>query len=581
MTATTTKTRTSLGGLLIEQGIINQQQLDEALAAQGALGLPLGETLIRLGMVTPSQVFPVLQSQMNVPWADLSEGLVDPRVVPMIPRDKAERYGVLALFRVRETLTVAMSDPRAIFVIDELENLTGLRLLPVLVSQTDLRKATERCYAETAFHEEVDVDDGPDPTTRDATTQQAGVEITEKRSDESPVVTLVNAILSKAVGDRASDVHIEPGRDTLSVRFRIDGELYEVMTPKLGLHAALISRLKVMTKMDIAEHRRPQDGRTMVMVDGREIDIRASCMPTTRGEKMALRLLDRESVRFDLNEMGMGRQMRSQIDDILASPSGMILVTGPTGSGKTTTLYCLLSMIRGVERNVVSVEDPVEYDFDYVNQVQVNESIGLGFASILRTFLRQDPDYIMVGEIRDLDTAKMAVQAALTGHLVLSTLHTNDSVATIARLVNIGVDPMMLSAGIKAIIAQRLVRTNCPKCTEIESPSDEYLKSWGLDPSSEYQFSRGKGCSHCFGTGLRGRVAIYEVLTLTDELRHAIGERAGVEQLRKLARECGMSNLYGEGVSLVAAGRTTMDEVLSVVDVEQSRSGKRGEHDGD
>jgi len=573
MTATTTTKKTSLGGLLIERGIINEQQLDEALAAQGPLGLPLGETLIHLGMVAPAQVFPVLQSQMNVPWADLTEGLVDPRIVPMIPRDKAERYGVLALFRVRDTLTVAMSDPRAIFVIDELENLTGLRLLPVLVSQTDVRKATQRFYAETAFHEEVEAAKTPDAKTRDGA-KQSSDEITEQRSDESPVVTLVNAILSKAVGDRASDVHIEPGRETLSVRFRIDGELHEVMTPKLALQSALISRLKVMTKMDIAEHRKPQDGRTMVVVAGREIDIRASCMPTTRGEKMALRLLDRQSVRFDLNEMGMGPKMRSQIDDILASPSGMILVTGPTGSGKTTTLYCLLSMIRGVARNVVSVEDPVEYDFDYVNQVQVNESIGLGFASILRTFLRQDPDYIMVGEIRDIDTAKMAVQAALTGHLVLSTLHTNDSVATIARLVNIGVDPMMLSASIKAIIAQRLVRTNCPKCSETETPSDEYLKSWGLDPSSEYQFTRGKGCSHCFGTGLRGRIAIYEVLTLTDALRHAIGEHAGVEELRRLARDCGMSNLYREGVSLVSLGRTTMDEVLSVVDVEQSQSEK-------
>jgi len=558
----------SLGELLIERGVISSEQLEQALAAQGSLGLPLGETVIRLGMAKPSQVFPILESQLNVPWADLSEGLVDPRIVTLIPRDKAERYGVLAMFRVRRDLTVAISDPRAIFVIDELEQLTGLRLLPVLVSQTDVRQAINRYYAETAFETTTEAadarleDDSAEVNT--ARTEVRG-SLTTEEPQANPIVNLVNVILADAIREHASDVHVEPSRDHVSIRLRIDGELREVMTPKLTLHPALISRLKVMTRMDIAEHRRPQDGRTMITVEGREIDVRASCMPTTRGEKMALRLLDRENVTFDLDRLGMRQGIRERLEQVMARPSGMILATGPTGSGKTTTLYCLLDRLRGIERNVVSVEDPVEYDLEYVNQVQVNEAIGLTFASILRTFLRQDPDFIMVGEIRDLETAKMAVQAALTGHMVLSTLHTNDAIGTIARLANIGVDPMMVAAALNAIIAQRLVRTVCPKCAAPDRPTEEMIAGWGVDPHAPRQFMHGKGCSHCFGTGLRGRVGIYELLVVDDALRRAIGEGAGIENLRNVARKSGMADLYSEGVALACAGRTTMQEVLSVV----------------
>ncbi len=568
MTVATAKA--SLGELLIERGIVTQEQLTEALATQASLGLPLGETLIRLGMAKPSQVFPVLQSQLNVPWADLSEGLVDTRVVRLIPQSKAERYGVLAMFRVRNRMTVAMSDPRAIFVIDEFEQMTGFTVQPVLVSQTDVRSAIKRYYAELAFESEEDAAVSGSivgsALQDEEAASVAAVAMKEEVDDKSPIVNLVNVILTNAAREGASDVHIEPARKNICVRYRIDGALREVMTPKLALMPALISRLKVMTKMDIAEHRRPQDGRTMIRVDSRQVDVRASCMPTTGGEKMALRLLDRDGVRLNLEDLGMRQEMRERLQGILAKPHGMILATGPTGSGKTTTLYCLLDTLRGVERNVVSIEDPVEYELDYVNQVQVNESIGLTFASVLRTFLRQDPDYIMVGEIRDQETAKMAVQAALTGHLVLSTLHTNDSVATVARLMNIGIDPMMLAAGLTAIIAQRLVRTNCPKCTQPDHPSAEVVAAWRIVGEGPHHFKRGTGCAHCFGTGLRGRMAIYELLTVTEDLKIAIGEGAGIEHLRSIAKNCGLSGLAAEGGLWAAAGRTTMEEVLSVVD---------------
>lgn len=558
--------------MLIEQRVITQAQLEEALASQKSLGLPLGETLIQLQFATPSQIFPVLESQMNVPWVDLSDGSVDPRVVPTIPQEKAERHGVLALFRVRDQLTVAMCDPRAIFVIDELEQETGLRLLPVLVSQTDVRRAIARYYAETAFDENVEspppaVGEKPaesslsDPSFRAANVGEVG-------GDASPLVNLVNVMLCNAVREHASDVHVEPGLEHISVRYRIDGELHEVMTPKLSLHAALISRLKVMTRMDIAERRRPQDGRTMVAVEGRQIDVRASCMPTVRGEKMALRLLDRESATLDFERLGMGEQIRVTLRELLAKPNGMILVTGPTGSGKTTSLYAMLNELRGVSHNVVSVEDPVEYELEYVNQVQVNEPIGLTFASILRTILRQDPDYIMVGEIRDLDTAKMAIQSALTGHLVLTTLHTNDAVSAVTRLINIGVDAHMVGASLNAVMAQRLVRTVCPKCAAPDPPASELLTRWGLNPNGKYQFRRGAGCPHCYGTGLRGRVGVYELLVLDETLRAAVARDEGLESLRRLARRSGMAEIAAEGIALAAAGRTTMNEILSVITVD-------------
>ncbi len=570
----------SLGALLIEQGVIESAHLDEALAAQKSLGLPLGETLIRLGLATPSEVFPVLQSQMNVPWADLSLGVVDPEVVSLISREKADRYGVLSLFRVRENLTVAMHDPRAIFVIDELEHLTGLRVLPVLVSQTDVRRAISEYYTQAALEAvEGDADEMSPMSQREESfsTDLSRSDSSSDSGETSPVVQLVNLIISNAVKENASDVHIEPGRDTISVRFRIDGELHQVMTPKLSLHPSLISRLKVMTRMDIAEHRRPQDGRMRITTDGREIDVRASCMPTTCGEKMALRILDRQRLNFDLNELGMQPGTRSVLDDVLSHPHGMVLVTGPTGSGKTTTLYCLLDQLRGESRNIVSVEDPVEYDFEYVNQVQVNEAIGLNFAGALRTFLRQDPDYIMVGEIRDLDTARVAVQSALTGHLVLSTLHTNDAVSSIARLINIGVDPSMVAAGVTAVIAQRLLRSNCPKCTVPDHPSEETLRLWGIAPSAEHRFMRGAGCAHCFGTGLRGRLGVYAVFVMDDVLRAAISDGASTETLQEIARSGGLRGLYSEGVDLVTSGKTTMNELVSVVPPESlMTSGEEG-----
>ena len=453
-----------LGEALVAAGLLQREDLQGSLAQQTTSGRRLGELLIEVGLIEEDRLLPFLGRRLGVPGVKLREGMIDPRVVRILPRAVSERLCALAMFHVRNTLTVAMTDPQDLLQIDELEQLTQLRVRPVLALRSSIEKLIPRCYEEDFHVNEVSasVDDASVEVQSDIVRVDLN-DLTEQ-ADGSPIISLVNYILVHAVRQGASDIHIEAGRKHSSVRFRVDGRLREVLRPRGDFHAALISRLKVMARMDIAEHRRPQDGRVHVIVEGKEIDLRASTLPTVLGEKIVLRVLDSTNVTFRLSDLGVGGQQQRDIESMLHRPHGLVLVTGPTGSGKTTTLYSALEMIKDVHTNIVTVEDPVEYSLDMVNQVHAAQGSQITFASALRAILRQDPDVIMIGEIRDTETAEIAIQAALTGHLVLSTLHTNDSAGAITRLRDMGIASYKISASLVGVVAQRLLRTVCPKC---------------------------------------------------------------------------------------------------------------------
>ncbi len=556
--------RSPLGQRLINAKLIGENELETALSRQAESGQRLGETLLDMGMVTEDELLPFIEAQLGVPAVRLREGLLDPHAVHLLPRQFAERLGVIALFRVRNELTVVSDDPLDLEKVDRIERTTGLTVRPVFGFKIAIERMMRRAY-EDDFHVDAvtaDLDDAAIELRADAA--DVDVASVHQLVEGSPVINLVNYLVLQAVRKNASDIHIEPGRKFATVRYRVDGQLVEVLRPRRDIYPAIVSRIKVMAKMDIAEHRIPQDGRCQVVADGKEVDLRISTLPTVLGEKVVLRVLDKQRLTFNLDELGMPPAVLDVVKKLLRKPYGLMLVTGPTGSGKTTTLYSALELIKSVHRNIVTVEDPVEYQIELVNQVQIESVRGVTFAGALRSILRQDPDVIMVGEIRDAETAQVAVQAALTGHLVLSTLHTNDSAGAVLRMMDMGVESYKLAAALVGVVAQRLVRTICPHCRTTFYPTAEYLEAIHFHGDKRRSFSRGEGCRECFDTGFHGRKGIYEVLPCEGELRGIVARDPSLDLIRKWQTEQGHKSLLDSGLRLAELEETSLEEVARV-----------------
>lgn len=553
-----------LGEHLVQAGLLTGSDLQEALQQHSSKNSQLGETLLEMGFVEEDTLLLFLGQQLGVPGVRLRSGLVDPTVVRMIPRTKAEAFSALALFKVRGRLTVAMAEPANLRHLDELERVTGMPIRPVLAMRSAIDRILAHCYEENFAVDAITADLDQNSIEIQADSIDVSLADVESLTDGSPIINLVNYIIVHAIRQKASDIHIEAGQQSSLVRFRVDGHLREILRPRREFHPAMISRIKVLAKMDISEHRMPQDGRVHLTVDGREIDLRISTLPTILGEKIVMRVLDRKNVTFYLDRLGMPEGALIKTKGLLARPHGLILTTGPTGSGKTTTLYSAVELIKSIKRNVVTVEDPVEYQLDLINQVQVSNTKTMKFSDALRSILRQDPDVIMVGEIRDGETAAIAIQAALTGHLVLSTLHTNDSFSAVTRLLDMGIEPFKLAAGLLGVIAQRLVRTICPSCKTSYYPSPDQLDAIRYRGDRRRQFTRGQGCRDCYDTGFRGRTGIYEVFAIDREVRELISSNASVEALRTYHRQLGHGSLLDEGILLAEAGRTSLDEIIEV-----------------
>ncbi len=559
---------TPLGERLIQAGALTADELEVALGKHANTNGRLGETLLELGFIDEESLLRALGQQFAVAAVRLRDGLVDPAAVRLLPRPKAHDLCALAMFRVRDTLSVAMAEPQNLRQTDELERLTGLRIKPVLALRSAIEAMIPRCYEEDFAVDAIAADLDPDAVELQQDTVDIDLGDLESLADGSPIVNLVNFMIVNALRQKASDIHVEPGHRCSTIRFRVDGHLREVLRPRRDFHPALISRLKVMAKLDIAEHRVPQDGRIHVLVEGREIDLRISTLPTILGEKVVMRILDRRNVTFNLDDLGVPAPLLSQTKQMLARPHGLILVTGPTGSGKTTTLYSAIELIKSVQRNIVTVEDPVEYQLEQINQVPVGRSKTMNFPTALRAILRQDPDVIMVGEIRDAETAAVAIQAALTGHLVLSTLHTNDSFSAVTRLADMGIEPFKIAAALVGVVAQRLVRMVCPQCKTSYYPDAAQLATIGYRGDTRRQFTHGEGCRECHDTGFRGRIGIYEVLTARRSLRQLISEGASVDALRRAHQEAGGTLLMEAGIAMAELGKTSLDEVIRVAHVE-------------
>jgi len=559
--------RKLLGEILVSQGRITPDQLRDLLRLQKETSRQLGQVLIDSEIVTQEELTQILGAQLGIPHIWLRKGLVDPRIVHLFPKEKAVQYQVIPMFRIHKVLTLATTDPNIIFVFDEVSKMTGLEVQPVLCRADDIMDAINECYREEVSMDDVmtSFDDSEIELVESMAEQDIGV--LSDMAEGSPVVNLTNMILLKSVRDGSSDIHLEPHREKFQVRIRIDGVLYEMMAPKIEMHPAVVSRLKVMANLDIAERRLPQDGRIQINVDGRTIDLRFSSMPGIHGEKVVLRILDKSKAILDINKLGFDEETSVQFKSFLGRSHGLILVCGPTGSGKTTTLYSALSMLNNAEKNIITIEDPVEYQLAGINQNQVKEAIGLNFAVFLKHALRQDPDIILVGEIRDKETAETAVQASLTGHLVLSTLHTNDSPSTITRLLEMGVEPYLISSSLVAAMSQRLVRTICPECKTSYFPPKNVLKELGLDETKQIRFSRGKGCSACYDSGFKGRFGVYEILEMDEGLQGLIVQNPTVDAIQNYLKTTDHQTLRDYGYKKVVDGMTTIDEVQRVTTV--------------
>ncbi len=562
-----------LGEMLIKAGLINQDQLDKTLEYQKVNGGKLGYNLVKLGIVLEEDITRLLSQQYGVPSISIKDMEIDEAVVRLIPSEVAQKYLIMPVRRKGATLTLAMVDPTNVFAMDDIKFMTGYNVDPVVASEITIKDAIDKYYGSSHQLELKKVMDEMSETEAENfelldDEEDVDVARLESASEEAPVVKLVNLILTDSIKRGASDIHIEPYEREFRCRYRIDGVLYEIMNPPMKLRDAIISRLKIMAKLDIAEKRLPQDGRIKIKMKlqgkNKEMDYRVSVLPTLFGEKIVLRLLDKENLMLDMTRLGFESEALSKFEKAIFKPYGMVLVTGPTGSGKTNTLYSSMARVNTPETNIMTAEDPVEFNLHGINQVQMKEQIGLNFASALRAFLRQDPNIILVGEIRDFETAEIAVKAALTGHLVLSTLHTNDAPSTINRLMNMGIEPFLVATSVNLICAQRLVRRICSKCKEeVHMPAPALLDiGFGEEEAGKIKLYKGKGCPQCNNTGYKGRVGLYEVMDITDSLREMILCGASALELRKQAVEEGMDTLRGSGLCKLREGVTTVEEVL-------------------
>jgi type IV pilus assembly protein PilB len=554
-----------LGNILVERGYISVEQLQAALEEQRkGTGKLLGEILTERGFCTDDQVIECLATVYGVPYAKLEPRLADPKAIDVLPREYIEKNLVFPLYKIRHTLTVAVCEPTNLFLIDELRSLTGSEVQVVATSAKDIRRMITTLPDSKTFVIDDIIEDNAQAEVTLIETAIEDISDSSEYAGQSPVIRLVNYIIYNAVKEGASDIHIEPADRCMRVRYRIDGKLYKSLEVPTNLLGAVTSRIKIMASLDISERRMPQDGRVHVLLDGRKIDLRISTFPGSRGEKTAIRVLDTRSVSLNLRDLGFAEDVLTPLQTAIQAPNGIILVTGPTGSGKSTTLYACLNEISSMENNVCTVEDPIEYHLPLINQFQVQERVGLTFSKALRTLLRQDPDVIMVGEVRDEETARTAIQAALTGHLVFSTLHTNDSPSAITRLINMGVEPYLIGAALNMALAQRLVRRICPKCRETYEPPRTLRKAIERMGYAIDKFYKGLGCRKCRNTGYSGRVGVHELFIINDELRDAIVAGGSVVNLRRIAATYGMVTLRHDGFRKVREGLTSVEEVIQI-----------------
>jgi len=556
-----------LGELLVKANLITEEQLKKALQEQDSSGGKLGTNLVKLGYVTEDDITSFLSKQYGVPSINLSHFEIDPAVIKLVPAEVAQKHQVIPINRTGSVLTVAMSDPSNIFAIDDIKFMTGFKVETVVASETSIKNAINRYYDSAGLVQDImRTFDDREVSQVGEGDEEVNVADLQRATEDAPVVKLVNLVLTDAIKKGASDIHIEPYEKVFRVRYRIDGVLYEVMSPPMKLRAALTSRVKIMAQLDISERRLPQDGRIKIKMAGREMDYRVSTLPTLFGEKVVLRLLDKSTLQLDMTKLGFERKSLADFEAAITAPYGMVLVTGPTGSGKTTTLYSALNRINSPETNIMTAEDPVEFNLPGINQVQMKAEIGLNFAAALRSFLRQDPDIIMVGEVRDYETAEIAIKAALTGHLVLSTLHTNDAPSSVSRLLNMGVEPFLVAASTNLILAQRLVRKVCKDCKEEVQVPPSVLTSLGFSPEEAKSIVcyHGKGCNNCSDTGYRGRVALYEVMVINEDIKKLILDGASTIELREAAHRNGMLTLRESGLQKLREGITSLEEVMRV-----------------
>jgi type IV pilus assembly protein PilB len=545
---------------LLESSLISQEQLELAINEQARGGGSLGYNLVKTGAISERAFAEFLSQTYNVPAVDLDELQPDEHSIELIPSEVATKFQVVPIKREGRVLTVAMANPDNIFAIDDIKFITGLEVRPVVSTETAIKRAIDRFYESADSLAEVMKDMQEDFEIVEEIDDDGG--LAEAQSEDAPVVKLVNSLIADAVNKGASDIHVEPFEKKLRVRYRIDGVLHEMMSPPQKMKSAIISRLKIMAELDIAEKRVPQDGRIKIRIGNKKIDLRVSSLPTIFGEKIVMRILDKSNLQIDLTKLGFQPDALQKLVRGIEMPYGMVLVTGPTGSGKTTTLYSALNKINLPEYNIMTAEDPVEYNIDGINQVMVHEEIGLTFAAALKAFLRQDPNIVMVGEIRDLETASIAVKAALTGHLVLSTLHTNDAPSTVNRMIDMGIEPFLVSSSVNVILAQRLIRKLCAKCKKKEKIHPEALRELGVGSEEAFEIYGPVGCPACSNTGYAGRSGLYEVMPISDALREMILNRSSATEIKDQAVREGMITLRGDGIIKLKAGITSLEEVL-------------------
>ena len=555
--------------MLVNSNLITDDQLKRALASQRKDGGRLGSNLVKLGFIDEDKLISFLSKQYGIPAVNLQEMDIDPGVCKLIPSDVVQKYQIMPINRTGATITIAMVDPSNVFALDDVKFMTGYNVEPVVASEAAIKASINKYYDSAEAIQDVmaslkEGDENVDLVMEEE--EEVNLGDLKQAVEDAPVVKLVNLVLTDAIAKGASDIHIEPYEKDFRVRYRIDGVLYETMKPPMRLRAALTSRIKIMSELDISERRLPQDGRIKLKMKGKEVDLRVSTLPTLFGEKIVMRILDKGNLQLDLTKLGFEEKAGKDFLKAINSPYGMCLVTGPTGSGKSTTLYSALSNVNKVDVNIMTAEDPVEYNLMGINQVQMKDEIGLNFAATLRSFLRQDPDVIMVGEIRDYETAEIAVKAALTGHLVLSTLHTNDAPSTVNRLLNMGIEPFLVASSCLLIVAQRLARKVCQNCKEPEKVPPQALVDIGYTPEEAASMTcyRGHGCDICGGTGYKGRIALYEVMPISERIKELILEGASAAEIKKQMVLDGCKTLRMSGLSKIKVGMTSVEEVLRV-----------------